>query len=215
MELEPKEAREKLVEFLGEERFKEVEGTLDLKGKEAHDQNLEFKETEEEEVTEAEVTPEEEIVEPEAVPAEEVVEAKEETIFTKEQTEQILDALSAMNESLTKAVAEVIQPLTEKLTSLEAEVTQLKATDEQKVAEQAAWTTRAAGPSLREIFENRAIGKDEARIDGRLKEAKGPQEATISKSYTGNPILDGAFANIESAWQKGMVVGDDPFKTTL
>ena len=208
-----KEKEEKLREQWGDKLVDSISEFLDLKGVQAKELNMEFKE-EEKEPVEAEVEAEtEEAVETET-PVEEVkedaTEVEPEPVLTKE---EVADAISFMTDNLTKAYQETMTPLMERIATLEAEVAHLKSTDEEKVAEKAAWTTRAAGPSLRDMLAGSIIGKEEARIDGRTKEAKGPKEAEIRKEYTGNPIIDLALANTESSWEKGMFVNQGLFNT--
>ena len=209
------EKEAKLREQWGDETVDRISELLDLKGKEAHDQDLEFKENEEvvEEVKTEEAT-ETEVADSPSEPVEEVKEEATEVETPALTKEEVADAISFMTENLTKAYQDAVTPLVERIASLEAEVTRLKTADEEKVAEKAAWTTRAAGPSLREILENSAIGKEQARIDGRTKEAQGPKEAPVTKTYTGNPIIDMALGNTEESWQKGMFVDENLFQSS-
>jgi hypothetical protein len=162
----PKDKREFLVDLMGEEKTAALEADLGTKAKEAD--GMEYKEAdaadeakaaETEETQEAaaeEEAPEgDPPVEPQYVTREELVE--EVGGMFAEYGEQI-QALQATVEGLGKSLKE------------------LQRSDEEKVAQKAEETPAA---SLGDLLRHRAVGSDEARVDGRTKEARvGPKETS-------------------------------------
>ncbi len=136
---------------LTDERITQIEADLEGKAKEANDQGLEFKGTEAQEAVKAEEVP---------PPAEPVAEAPAEAPLTRAEVAEALTALTGLVDQMRQSVE-----------ALAGEVKALKESDEDKVAAKAAATPAA---SLVDLVRGRAVGAEEARIDGR--KVKGPKE---------------------------------------
>jgi hypothetical protein len=135
------------------------------KSSEALEAVVEFKEETTEEVVE-EVKKEEEVVEvKDEIVAEVVPDVTAEQQFALE----MADLLSP--------VVEAINGFGERINSIEAEIKELKVSDSQKIAELKEETPQRSLDTLKGLLEQTLIGKDEARVDGRLSLAKdGPVE---------------------------------------
>jgi len=222
MELQPKEAEEKLQGWFGKEVWDKIVNLVDVKSKAAADAGLEFKEVEEEVPAEVESTDSEEKEIEEVALAEENKETteaeetpnepgesedKEVDSYPKEELKEVLVYLADQ----LKSQAEMIQAQAARITELETEQSALKElakSEEERIAKQAAWTTRAAVPSLREMIEGRVIGKEDVRVDGRTKEAQDrPQETKSPDPFTGNPGMDSVITDIRDMWKGDMVLG--------
>ena len=216
MKLQPQEAEERLQGWFGKEAWDKLKNLVDTKTKEATDAELEFKDTEEtetppeevEEAKETEETPEEEA--PEDTKAEEapdepgIAEAEEKSEpYSEEVKEAVLFLADQMREQ-----QDIIKTLAERIVELESNLKEIAKSEEERIAEKAAWTPRASQPSLREIAQARVVGNEEARVDGRTKEAKdGPQEYKSPTNYSTNPAMNQAVSSIVEKWQHDMVLG--------
>jgi hypothetical protein len=165
----PKQKREFLVDMMGEERTAALEAEMGDKAKEAADEQLEFKDVTEEVVEEPEVVEEVQ----EAAPSEAVEEpvgdpAEEPQYVTRD---EFVDAVGEMFAEQ----GEQLAALQSTVDALGKALKELERSDEEKIAEKAEGVPAL---SLADMIRGRAVGSEEARVDGRTKEGSaGPLEA--------------------------------------
>ena len=167
----PEAKKEFLEKVMGESAVQELDQHLSDKAKEA--EGLEFKEEDEDE-TEAESE-----VEPES---QEKDDAGDDPKYVTE--DQVADAVGAVVASINERIGGIAEqlagllPVSEAVDELKEVLAGLQMTDEEKIKEQIRLTPGAA---LFDRIQERAVGSDEAKIDGRSSLAKaGPEEAATS-----------------------------------
>jgi len=167
----PEAKKEFLEKVMGESAVQDLDQYLSDKSKEA--EGMEFKE--EEDTTEA-------VSDEPAEEESEEVEEKEDPVYVTE--DQVADAVGAVVAAINERMGAFeeqlsgLQNLDEAVTELKEALGGLQKTDEEKFAEQVRLTPGAA---LFDRIQERAIGDDEAKIDGRSTLAKsGPTPAPAS-----------------------------------
>ncbi len=177
MDLTPKGLGEKLSEVFGAKKVEELAELLDEGATEAKEAGLEFKESEE-------VTDEKDETEDET-------EAKSEdesfvNVATVESLDEMkMEVVKAIELSAKMAAATVevvIKELQDQNATLEQRIADLERSDEKKITELADETPRA---SIADILASRAVGRKEARVDGRESLAKDkPKEAVDTRGMS-------------------------------
>ena len=171
-----------LTEILGEERLDSIMEHIEGLAKEAKDQGLEYKETED----------------PEGDPAaeEEPQEDPPDYVTRDEVAEAVGQALSGFQEQI-DSLAQASEATAEVLKSISESVSGLERSDEEKIKDLNEDTPAA---SLTEMIAS-AIGREETRIDGRTRLAKdAPKEELGAK--TGIPIVDALIG--DGDWKKAL-----------
>lgn len=129
------------------------------------------------------------------VEGKEVSDAKEQGPTEAETPEAPVEVLT--RQEVADAIVTVTTPLAEAVVGLQAqlaeltkEISTLKESDAEKIAAKAADTPAA---SLLDLIRNRAIGSEDARVDGRttLVQSKPKETEPETKKATGIPFLDG------------------------
>jgi hypothetical protein len=187
----PAKDREHLAQLIGEDATAALENDVKSKASSATADGLEFKEVEDEELTETEEVKTEAEVEVEAEKTEAAENTEDvtevESVDAEEvetETEETKPAISA--EEIAKAIGDVINPLVDRVIQIEQTVKALSKSDEEKAVAAASLTPAA---SLEELVKQSVIGRFETQIDGRSSLAKdGPKETTASD--TGISLVD-------------------------
>ena len=162
----PKEKKDYLQTVgLTEEQIDGIEAQVGTLSKEAEDSGLEFKET------------------PAEVPVtEEQVEAADEP----EATPEVVEAETLTKEEVAEAIVAATVPLQQMVEALQTKLDALGKADEAKIADKAAATPAMSIAQLVNA-RMRAVGSEEARIDGREKLAKdGPKETAPNEQQLHN-----------------------------
>ena len=176
MELTPKEAEERLKTLLGEEKYTEVSSLLGQMGTGTKEANLEFKEVEDSE-TDEEPSKEskEETTEPENAEKSEDGEEAPPPITREEVVDAIKFSVKEATSQITDQFAPMFSALQEHIDTISATLTDLQASDEEKIAKVAAETPRY---SIKDMVSN-VIGKEQAKTSGRESLVKsGPKETS-------------------------------------
>lgn len=168
MDLSPKGLREKLDQVFGAKKVDELAELLEDGATEAKEAGLEFKETED---------------------AEEETEVKEEGLvkaITQEDLDslgmEVVKAIELAAEMTATSVADVVKVLQDQNATLEQRIADLERSDEKKLTELADETPRT---SIADILASRAVGRKEARVDGRESLAKDkPKEAVDTRGMS-------------------------------
>jgi len=176
MDLVPKGLREKLSEVFGD-KVEEIAELLEEGATEAKEAGLEFKETEEEVKEVVEEAAEEEV-------KDEVEDEKEVDELIHVATVDDLDdmkmevvkAIELSAEMTANSVETVIKTLQDQNAALEQRIADLERSDEKKIKELADETPKM---SIADIYASRAVGRKEARVDGRESLAKDKPKETV------------------------------------
>ena len=169
----PKEKREDLLKWMGEEDFATLEATLADKSKQAEAEGLEFKD----------VSTEEEVASPDTEVKDEVVTEPEDESVDEQPVYVTQADLVEHVGGLFAEVNATLQSLTEVIQGFDKELKELKRSEDERLAERIGLIPAA---SLGDQLRQRAIGADEAKADGRKAEGKaGPKETpSLAKGRT-------------------------------
>jgi hypothetical protein len=182
MDLTPKGIGEKLVRVFGEKKADELAELLENEATEAKEQGLEFKDTEDAEEKEVDKEPEVKAITQEDL----------DTLST-ELGMEVVKAIELSAEMTATSVEAVLKVLQDQSATLEQRIADLECSDEKKIAELADETPRK---SIAEIYASRAVGRAEARVDGRESLAKDkPKEAVDTRGMSAGATVMSRIVN--------------------
>ena len=170
MDLVPKGLREKLSEVFGD-KVEEIAELLEEGATEAKEAGLEFKESEEK--------VEEEVVEEAAEEDEKEIDDLIQIVTIDNLDDMKMEVVKAIElsaEMTANSVEIVIKTLQDQNAALEQRIADLECSDEKKITKLADETPKM---SIADIYASRAVGRKEARVDGRESLAKDKPKETV------------------------------------
>jgi len=198
-----KTVKERIAAIFGA-KAEEIAELLDVTGTEAKELDLESKSQEDEEVKtdtedKAKVEPKEEAKTPDPVDPPVKTDDKSDEHVARKEIEEAITRLSELVGSTNATMDTAVKSISESIQTLLTRVSALEDSDEKKIAELAATTTRASYTSLIDIVNGSSIGNKDTKVDGRSALARDvPKETVVKDSIvrTDNPMMGAAITDI-------------------